>query len=58
MKIDRVVLGKAVGIILLGWLALPIVYYILLKRKGVRKEENGKKEPGGTDDKGKGEGSV
>ena len=38
MKIDKSVLAKAVGIMLLGWLALPIIYYILLKRKNEKTE--------------------
>ena len=32
-KIDKKVLLKAVGVMLLGWLALPIVYYILLRQE-------------------------
>jgi len=38
MKIDKSVLAKAVGIMLMGWLALPIVYYMLLKRKNEKTE--------------------
>ena len=46
VKIDKGVLAKAIGIMCLGWLALPIVYYMLLKKekkKGII-EENDRKE--------------
>ena len=39
VKIDHAVLAKAVGIMCLGWLALPIVYYMLKKRKDGKEEE-------------------
>ena len=45
-KIDKGVLAKAVGIMCLGWLALPIVYYLLLKKekkKEIIEENDGKK---------------
>jgi len=54
MKIDKSVLAKAVGILLMGWLALPIIYYILLRRK----KEHDEKEPGRSNDESKGESSV
>jgi len=38
-KIDRVVFAKALGIIMLGWLALPIIYFILLRRKRENEKE-------------------
>ena len=41
MKIDRGALTKAVGIMLLSWAALPIVYYLLVRKK---KEEGEVKE--------------
>ena len=40
MKIDKSVMAKAVGIMLMSWLALPIVYLLLLRRE---KEEWPKK---------------
>ena len=42
-KLDKKVLGKAVGIMCLSWAALPIVYYLLLKKekkKGMEEEGN------------------
>lgn len=42
-KIDKVVFAKAVGIMCLSWGALPIVYYLLLKKKG-KKEKDERKE--------------
>ena len=47
VKIDKGVLVKAIGIMCLGWLALPIVYYMLKKRKNGEEEiieENDGKE--------------
>ena len=44
MKIDKPILVKAVGVTLLGWLALPIIYYILLRQKGSVKEPDEKEE--------------
>ena len=44
--INHVVFAKAVGIMCLSWLGLPIVYYLLLKKekkKGME-EENGEEE--------------
>jgi preprotein translocase subunit SecG len=39
VKIDKAVFAKAVAIMCLGWLALPIVYYMLKKRKDGKEEE-------------------
>lgn len=33
MKIDKAALGKAVGVMLLSWAALPIVYYLIVRKK-------------------------
>ena len=38
-KIDKIALGKAVGIMLLSWAALPIVYYLLVRKKKPKEEE-------------------
>ena len=40
MKIDKAVLAQAVGLMLMSWAALPIVYYLLKQRKngGVKKK--------------------
>ena len=43
-RLDKKILAKAVGIVLLGWLALPIVYYMLLKRKKGEVKEDDRKE--------------
>ena len=32
-KIDWSVMGKAIGLMLLSWGALPIIYFMLLRRK-------------------------
>ena len=32
-KVDKAVLGKAVALMLMSWAALPIIYFILLRRK-------------------------
>ena len=37
-KIDRKALTKAVGLMMLGWLALPMVYYLLVRKKKDKKE--------------------
>ena len=31
MKIDRKALGKAVGICAMSWLAIPVIYYLLIR---------------------------
>ena len=42
-KIDRKTLATAVGIMCLSWAALPIVYYLLVrKKKKGEKEDDGK----------------
>jgi preprotein translocase subunit SecG len=33
MKIDKEALAKAVGVMLLSWAALPIVYYLIVRKK-------------------------
>ena len=33
IKIDKAVLGKAVVLMLMSWAALPIIYFMLLRRK-------------------------
>ena len=44
-KIDKAVLAKAIGIMMLGWLALPIVYVLLIrKEKKEEKKEDDRKE--------------
>ena len=43
-KIDWKILVKAIGIMCIGWLALPVVYYLLKKhKKGEEKEDDGEK---------------
>ena len=37
-SVDKSVLVKAVGIMLLGWVALPVVYWLLIRKE---KKENG-----------------
>ena len=37
-KIDRKALAKAVGLMLLSWAALPIIYYLLVRKKKDMKE--------------------
>ena len=32
-KVDKAVLGKAVALMLMSWAALPIIYFILLRRE-------------------------
>jgi hypothetical protein len=40
-KIDRKALAGAVGLMLLSWGALPIVYWLILRKKGDKnKKEN------------------
>lgn len=39
-KLDKKILAKAIGITMMGWIALPIIYYLLKKREG----ENGKEK--------------
>lgn len=36
MKIDKPALAKAVGVMLLSWAALPIVYYLIVRRKSTK----------------------
>ena len=39
MKIDKKALAKAVGVMLLSWAALPLVYYLIVREKEV--DDNG-----------------
>jgi hypothetical protein len=32
-KIDKVALGKAIGVLAIGWLALPILYFMFKKKE-------------------------
>ena len=49
--LDKVALGKAIGVLAMSWLALPVLYYMFCKRdklafaspKKEEKEENDKK---------------
>ena len=41
INVDRAILAKAIGILCLGWLALPIIYYLL--KRGKNEKEEGKK---------------
>jgi cbb3-type cytochrome oxidase subunit 3 len=43
VKIDRKALAKALGIMALSWAALPVVYWLLIRKK---KEEEKEKENG------------
>jgi len=52
--IDKSVLAKAIGIMLMSWLALPIVYFLLLRRK----KEHGEEKQGRENDESKGESSI
>jgi len=40
VKIDKTVLGKAVALMLMSWAALPIIYFMLLRRKNDRNAVN------------------
>ena len=43
ISIDKGVMLKAIGIMALGWLALPIVYVLLIKKeKKEEKKDDGK----------------
>jgi hypothetical protein len=45
-KIDKEVVIKAVGLMLLSWGALPLIYIILLREKRRKKEEKNDKDSG------------
>ena len=57
MKVNKMALGKALGVMAMSWFALPIVYYLFCKKE-VKKEENGKEESRRSDDQSEGAGSV
>ena len=40
LRLDKVALGKAIGVCALSWLAVPIIYYMIVKKKKVGEEEN------------------
>jgi len=42
-KIDRKALAGAVGIMLMSWLGLPIVYWLIVHRKDKDKDKGGDK---------------
>ena len=44
-KLDKGVLIKAVGLMLLSWAALPFIYHILMREKK-RREEKQKEDDG------------
>ena len=49
VKIDKEALTKAVGVMLLSWAALPIVYYLIVRKKKDMeevKDENVERIPG------------
>ena len=56
LKVNKKALAKAIGVLAMSWLALPVLYYMFCK-KG-EKEENGEEEPGRENDKGKSESGV
>jgi hypothetical protein len=37
-KLDKKALGMAVGLMLMSWAALPIIYYLIVRKKGSVKE--------------------
>lgn len=37
-KIDKKALAASIGVMLLSWAALPIVYWLIIKKKGKEKE--------------------
>lgn len=41
-KVDKKALAGAVGVMLLSWGALPIVYWLIRRKKGGENKENGK----------------
>ena len=44
VKIDREALTKAVGVMLLSWAALPIVYYLIVRKKEDMEEVKNEEE--------------
>ena len=41
-KIDRKALAGAIGLMLMSWAALPIVYWLILRKKGGESKKDGK----------------
>lgn len=41
-NIDKTALASAIGLMMMSWAALPIVYWLIVRKKGDKKEENGK----------------
>lgn len=41
-KVDKKALAGAVGLMLMSWAALPIVYWLIIRKKGGKNKENGK----------------
>jgi hydrogenase maturation factor len=37
-KIDKVALAKAVGLMLISWAALPIIYWLIVRKKKAMEE--------------------
>ena len=44
VKIDKEALTKAVGVMLLSWAALPIVYYLIVRKKEDMEEVKNEEE--------------
>lgn len=51
VKINRIVLIKAIGICALGWLAVPLIYVLLKKNEKEVEEENETIPGAGREDK-------
>ena len=41
-KINKKALAKAIGILMLSWMALPVIYWLLVRREKEEKEDGGK----------------
>jgi hypothetical protein len=41
-KIDKPALATAIGLMMMSWAALPFVYWLIIRKKEDKKEENGK----------------
>ena len=39
-KVDKKALAAAIGLMLMSWAALPFIYFLLVRRKKVVKDEN------------------
>lgn len=40
-KIDKKALAAAVGLMLMSWAALPIVYWLIIRKKEQKEKKNG-----------------